>query len=413
MAQLNITLDQDEILQVLGDSSGEAFRLLLQGSLNALLKTESAEQLRAQPYERCDERTDSRNGTRDRPLTTRVGTLILSVPRHRNVPFKTLVFENYQRSESALITTMAEMVVAGVSTAKVGKVTEIICGKSFSKQAVSEACKELDGVVEAFRNKPIEGRYLFAMADATYLKVREEHRVRAKALMIALGYTADGRKEIIGFDLAECEDRQTWKSFLHSLKDRGLSDIRMFASDAHEGLAAAIQDVFPNTPWQRCQAHFARNIIDAVPKHLRAGLRSELTEMFNSATLAAAREKRDEIIADYAQHAPKAMECLDAGFDDAMTVMELPDGMRRCTRTTNILERLNREVKRRSKVIGVFPNVGSVVRLVGAFLIEENDRWAAGRKMYYSSSREKLESKATLSRLEEIARNQKILREAA
>ena len=413
MAQLNITLDQDEILQVLGDSSGDAFRLLLQGSLNALLRAESAEQLRAQPYERCDERTDSRNGTRDRPLTTRIGTIVLSVPRHRNVPFKTLVFENYRRSEAALITTMAEMVVAGVSTAKVGRVTEAICGRSFSKQAVSEACKELDAAVAAFRDRPIEGRYLFAMADATYVKVREEHRVRARALMVAVGLTADGRKEVIGFDLADAETRETWGSFLRSLKERGLAGVRMFTSDAHEGLAAAIQDAFPAVPWQRCQAHFARNIADAAPKNLRVGLRSELAEMFNCPTAAAARAKRDEIAADYAELAPKAVERLDAGFDDAMTVMELPADMRRCTRTTNTLERLNREVKRRSSVIGVFPNPGSATRLMGAFLLEENDRWAARGRLYYAPSRDELESEEVLSRLEEIARNQKLLREAA
>lgn len=173
MARINITLDQDEILGILADRGGDAFGVLLQESLNAILEAESAEQLRARPYERTEERTDSRNGTRERPLTTRIGTIVLKVPRHRNVPFKTMVFENYSRSEAALVTTMAEMVVAGVSTAKVGRVMEQICGKSFSKQAVSEACAELEASVAAFRDRPLQpGRYLFVMADAVSANVK-------------------------------------------------------------------------------------------------------------------------------------------------------------------------------------------------------------------------------------------------
>lgn len=411
MAQLNITLDQDEILRLLADSGGDAFKILLQEALNGVLRAESAEQLRAEPYERTPERTDSRNGVRPRPLTTRIGTVELTVPRHRNVPFKTLVFENYCRSEAALITVMAEMVVAGVSTAKVGRVMEELCGRSFSKQAVSEACAELDGAVEAFRTRRIEQPYLFAMADATYLKVREDRRIVSKALMVAIGLTPAGTKEIIGFCLADAETHSSWRDFLLSLRARGLAGMRMFTSDAHEGLAAAVQDVFPDAAWQRCQAHFTRNITDAAPKRLRAGLRSELVEMFNAATIAEARRRRDEIIADYAEAAPRAMACLDEGFDDAMTVMELPEGMRRCTRTSNYLERLNKEVKRRSRVIGIFPNAASAIRLMGSVLMEENERWATARKVYYSPSCRELEAKVPA--LVRIAHLQKQLRKAA
>lgn len=412
MARINITLDQDEILGILADRGGDAFGVLLQESLNAILEAESAEQLRARPYERTEERTDSRNGTRERPLTTRIGTIVLKVPRHRNVPFKTMVFENYSRSEAALVTTMAEMVVAGVSTAKVGRVMEQICGKSFSKQAVSEACAELEASVAAFRDRPLQpGRYLFVMADATYVKVRENRRVVAKALMVAMGLTVDGTKEIIGFDLADAETERTWGDFARSLKARGLDGMRMLTTDAHEGLAAALQDVWPDVPWQRCQAHFTRNIVEAAPKRLREGLRSELVEMFNAPDLASARARRDEIIADYAGPAPKAAECLDAGFDDAMTVMSLPAAMRRCTRTSNYLERLNREIKRRTKVVGVFPNAGSAARLAGAVLMEEHERWMEMRKLYYSPACVELEAKA--AELIEIAHMQRQLRMAA
>ena len=411
MAQLNITLNQEEILQLLGDSGGDAFRALLQESVNAVLRAESDEQLRAGRYERTEERSDYRNGTRERPLTTRIGTIELAVPRHRNQPFRTMLFENYRRSEAALVTAMAEMVVAGVSTAKVGRVMEEICGRSFSKQAVSEACRELDGAVAGFRGRRLEGDYLFVMADATYLKVREDHRVRSKALMIAIGLTRAGAKEIIGFSVEESETAATWRSFLESLRARGLEGMRMFTSDAHEGILAALQDVYPGVPWQRCQAHLTRNVVDAAPKRLQAGLRGELVEMFGCATAAEARARRDAIIADYSELAPKAAERLDRGFEDAMTVMELPAEMRRCTRTSNYLERLNKEVKRRSRVIGVFPSVGSVERLMGAVLMEENDRWSSMHKIYYQPACRELDEKKGV--LAKIALMQRQMRLAA
>ena len=411
MARLNITLDQDEILRLLSDNSGDAFRALLQASLNGIMRAESAEQLRAAPYARTEERTDSRNGTRERTLTTRLGSIELCVPRHRNAPFKTLVFENYKRSEAALITTMAEMVVAGVSTAKVGRVMREICGKPFSKQSVSEACAELDAAVEAFRLRPIEPGRLFVMVDATYLKVREGHRIVSKALMVAMALTDAGRKEIIGFDLADREETATWKAFLASLKRRGLGDVRMFTSDAHEGIVSALEQVFPAVPWQRCQAHFARNVSDAAPKRLRAGLRGELVEMFNCGSLEEAVARRDEIAADYSEEAPDAMRRLEEGFNDAMTVMALPRDMRRCTRTSNYLERLNREVKRRSRVVGIFPNAASATRLMGALLMEENDRWSTMSRIYYSTACRELEKKA--GTLVALARRQQDLRKAA
>jgi transposase-like protein len=249
------------------------------------------------------------------------------------------------------------------------------------------------------------------MVAATYVKGREDHRVVPKALMVAIALNSSGRKEVIGFELAEREETATWKAFLTSLKERGLSDVRMFTSDAHEGITSALGEVFPDVAWQRCQAHFARNIAEAAPKRLRVGLRSELAEMFNCDTLEEAMERRDEIIADYSGAAPRAMECLDAGFNDAMTVMALPRAMRRPTRTSNYLERLNGEVKRRSKVVGVFPNAKSVGRLLGAVLMETNERWATARKHFYSKAVGELEGREKALVL--IAREQRDLRSAA
>ena len=356
MAQINVTLDQDEILRLLADSSGDAFRQVLAAALNAVMRAESDEQLGAGRYERSESRTDSRNGTRARRLTTRVGTIELEVPRHRNAPFETMVFESYRRSEAALVATMAEMVVGGVSTAKVGRVMREICGREFSKQSVSAACATLDSAVEGFRTRPLEpGAYPFAMLDATYLKVRGGHRVRARAMLVAIGLDRSGRKEVLGLGLADAETRSSWSAFMRSLRDRGLRGMAVVTSDAHEGLVAALHDVWPDAAWQRCQAHFFRNVSDA-------------------------------------------------GFDDAMTAMRLPEQMRRCARTSNCLERLNKEIKRRSNVVGVFPSDGSAVRLVGALLMEENDRWAAMSKAYYSTGVAELEGR--MAELAGIAREQ-------
>ena len=201
MAQLNITLCQEEILQLLSDNREDAFRTLLTESLNSILQAESTAQLGAEPYERSVTRSDSRNGSRNRNLNTRIGTITLAVPRHRNVPFHTLVFDNYSRSEAALVTTMAEMVVNGVSTKKVARVMETLCGKSYSKSTVSEACKGLDKAVHSFKTRPLEGDYKFIYVDATYFKVRGEHRIGSKAMMVALAITDRGGREIIGFDM--------------------------------------------------------------------------------------------------------------------------------------------------------------------------------------------------------------------
>ena len=248
MAQLNITLNQEEILQLLSTDHDQAFRELLKSSLNSILMAESTAQLKAEPYERSEERTDSRNGTRERDLKTRIGRITLTVPRPRNVPFKTLVFENYSRSEAALIASMAEMVVNGVATRKVGQIMETLCGTSYSKSAVSDVCKDLDEKVREFRERPLTGNYPFLTVDATYFKVRVNHRIISRAFMIAYGTNQEGHREILGFGVYDNESKPTWNAFLQSLKDRGLKGLLMITSDAHEGIQDAISKVFPNVP---------------------------------------------------------------------------------------------------------------------------------------------------------------------
>ena len=412
MAQLNITLNQEEIQALLLDDRGEAFKKILQTSLNKILQVESAEQLKAAPYERSEERTDCRNGSRDRDLNTRVGRITLHVPRHRNVPFKTLVFDNYSRSEAALVAGMAEMVVNGVSTRKVSRVMETLCGTSFSKSAVSDVCKDLETAVKEFQTRPLEGDYPFLTVDATYFKVRENSRIISKAFMIAYGTNAEGHREILGFGVYANESSATWTDFLLSLKKRGLTGLLMITSDAHEGILNAIGKVFPTVPWQRCQFHFSRNITDKAPKKYQTGLRAELQELFNCKTIAEARKVRDRIIEDYRDVAESAVACLDEGFESSMTVMLLPAWLRRFYRTSNQIERLNKELKRRSKVIGVFPNEDSVLRLMGSVLMERHDAMLAGRAVFSKESLSELLKSDIPAKLIVIAEEQRQLRAA-
>ena len=412
MAQLNITLNQEEIQALLLDDRGEAFKKILQTSLNKILQAESAEQLKAAPYERSEERTDCRNGSRDRDLNTRVGRITLHVPRHRNVPFKTLVFDNYSRSEAALVAGMAEMVVNGVSTRKVSRVMETLCGTSFSKSAVSDVCKDLETAVKEFQTRPLEGDYPFLTVDATYFKVRENSRIISKAFMIAYGTNAEGHREILGFGVYANESSATWTDFLLSLKRRGLTGLLMITSDAHEGILNAIGKVFPTVPWQRCQFHFSRNITDKAPKKYQTGLRAELQELFNCKTIAEARKVRDRIIEDYRDVAESAVACLDEGFESSMTVMLLPAWLRRFYRTSNQIERLNKELKRRSKVIGVFPNEDSVLRLMGSVLMERHDAMLAGRAVFSKDSLSALLKSDIPAKLIVIAEEQRRLRVA-
>lgn len=409
MAQLNITLNQDEILQLLSKDRDEAFKELLTGALNSILKAESQEQLKAEPYERTESRTDSRNGFRDRELNTRIGRITLAVPRHRNQPFRTMVFDNYSRSEAALIACMAEMVVNGVSTRKVSKVVEVLCGTAVSKSAVSDVCRDLDKEVEAFHNRPLEGNYPFLTVDATYFKVRENGRIISKALMIAYGTNEQGIREIIGFSAYPNESKDTWTDFLMSLKRRGLCGLLMITSDAHEGLIHALNKVYPDVPWQRCQFHFSRNISDKAPKKYQSGLRAELQSMFNAKDLDECRKKRDEILTEYRDVADAAMDCLEQGFESAMTVMSLPKGMRRFFRTSNHIERLNEELKRRSKVIGIFPNESSLTRLMGSVLIEQNSISQARKAIFSKDSYQKLLESDSRDQLHKIAEEQRSL----
>jgi putative transposase len=381
MAQFNITITE-ELLHGLFLSNGkdEAFSKLLEEIFNQVLLAQSSEQLGAEPYERTEARTAYRNGFRDRQMTTRVGTLTLKVPRHRDGQFSTELFARYQRSEQALVLAMMEMVVNGVSTRKVEKITEELCGKKFSKSTVSELCKGLDPIVEAFKTRPLKAHYPFVQVDALYLKVRENGRVESKGLLVAVGINEEGYREIIGFSLANSETEDSWGAFFNSLKERGLKDVRLVTSDNHKGLVNAVRKHFQGASWQRCQTHFSKNVIDSTPKSLQPEIKEDLRNLYDAIDIESARKYRDLMFAKYEAKAPKAVAILDEGFDDVTAVLSLPLYYRKRLRTTNGVERLNQEIRRRERVIRIFPNEASVIRLMGALLMEQDEKWQTGRK---------------------------------
>ena len=413
MAQVNFTLTQEEVLQVLAGNRDEAFKYLVEKILNQIMLVESAVQLGADKHERTEGRQDYRNGTRERILHTRIGTIELEVPRHRNQPFHTMIFENYKRSEAALISAMVQMVINGVSTRKVSKVVEELCGTSFSKSSVSELCKMLDAEIEKFKSRSLSDLDSpFLMVDATYFKVRENHRIVSKAFMLALAIRQDGVREIVGFDVFDMENNASWQSFFKCLKARGLSGVNMVISDSHKAIINAIAQVYPEAAWQRCQVHFSRNIVNETPPKFQKGLRTELRRMFTADTIEEARHIRDEIINDYEPVASKAMSILDNGFEDSMTMMLLPEWIRTKLRSSNLIERLNRELKRRSSVIGVFPNPESVLRIMGAVAIEYNDQLSVkqrvfGERVYFQLNED------IFPKMKEIAMMQQALFKAA
>ena len=316
------------------------------------------------------------------------------------------VNDNGTKSAFLLESTLDEIIQSNkLYTRKVTLVVEELCGKSISKSSVSELCKDLNASVKAFKERPLTDTYPFLIVDATYFKVRENHRVISKALMIALAFTEKGKREVVGFELYDCENKENWYDFFMHLQSRGLKGLKMITSDAHEGILHGIRRVYPEVPWQRCQFHFIKNIVEKAPKSYQAGLRIELNAMFQCKDIKEVRKKRKSIMQDYAEVAPKAMECLDLGFDSAITVYCLPETVRRYIRTSNHIERLNRELKRRSTAIGVFPNGESVVRLMGTLLMEHHEKIQGRKPLFYSPAYQEILEKSDL--LKQVAREQR------
>jgi transposase-like protein len=367
---------------MLGGKREEAVTKLLEQVFNSVLQAQATEQLNAEPYERSDERTTYRNGSRTRMLATRVGSLVLHVPKFRDGTFSTDLFSSYQRSEQALLLSLMEMVIQGVSTRKISEITETLCGTSFSKSTVSALCEQLDPVVDAFRNRPLSQHYPFLMVDAIYMKVREQHRIVSRGFLIAIGVNDEGIREVLGFTVADGESEEAWNEFFLSLKERGLRDVDLVTSDDHGGLTKAIRKQFCGASWQHCQTHFSKNMLDRTPKKLQPELKVALTDLENAPDLSEATAQKNQLIERYREEAPKAMALLDTRFDEITAVYSLPEPYRKRLRTSNSTPRLNEELRRRERVIRIFPGETSMIRLMGSILMEMHEKWMTGKKYF-------------------------------
>ena len=340
MATFEITIDVEKI-EELSERYGLAG--LLRALLNQILEVEMTEHIGAEPHERSDHLSGRRNGHYARVLTLRVGTIELRVPRVREGTFSTTLSERYERSEKALTLALMEMVVNGVSTRKVSNITEELCRREFSKSTVSELSKDLNEQVEPFNERPLDGQdYPFVIVDAMRLKDRRQRAVQSTSALICIGFNEENYREILGVRIADSESKQSWLETFRWLKQRGLTGVEFVTSDAQQGLVDALRQCFQGSTWQRCQTHFRRNIVDKAPRSVE--------------------------------------DAMHEGLEDATAVLSLPDKYRRRLRTTNMLERLNGEVRRREKVVRIFPNDESAWRLIGAYLAERQEEWSTKRR---------------------------------
>jgi putative transposase len=399
MAVYEVSLNSEQLSGLLTSDSG--LQCLVTTVLNQVLEAQVTDQIGAQPYERSEQRQAYRNGSRPRTLYSRVGPLVLNVPQVRNGCFSTDLFSRYQRSEQALVLAMMEMVLQGVSTRKVSRVTEELCGTRFSRSTVSQLCMALDARVSAWNERPLgDQAYPFVIVDAMVIKVRRDEAVRSTSALIVCGINESGYRELLGLRLGDSESEGTWSDMFAWLKQRGLRGMELVVSDAHSGLVKAAQHYFQGVMWQRCQVHLERNVLGRTPHHLRTQMAAGLRRIFEAPDHTSARAAFSALATDLGVKAERAVDLLEEGLDDALAVLVLPEKYRRRLRTTNMIERLNEEVRRREGVIRIFPNEASAVRLIGALLAEKHESWMTGKR--YFDMTEYLEWKETQVQVEAV-----------
>ena len=375
-----------------GDVLREGVRVLAQ----ALMETEVTALVGADRHERSEDRTAYRNGSRIRSWDTRVGTVDLAIPKVCPGTYFPSLLHPRRRAEQALLTVVQEAYVHGVSTRKVDDLVKALGLEGISKSEVSRICAELDPVVEAFRTRPLTGEHPYVWLDATYHKVRIDGRVVSQATVVAIGVTFDGERQVLGIDVGASEDRGFWTAFLRSLVKRGLSGVRLVISDAHEGLKAAIATVLSGAAWQRCRVHFMRNLLATVPQAMREPIAAIVRTIFAQPDHASALTQLHKVSEGLRARFAQAAALLEDAAEDILAHKHFPEEHRRQLHSTNPLERLNKEIKRRSNVVGIFPNVRAAVRLVGAILLEQDDEWAVAERRYFSAESMKRLVTATL-----------------
>ncbi len=354
-------------------------RQLVEAALNRFLDAEMTDHLQAGPYERSEGRTGYRNGYRGWQLKTRVGTISLAVPMDREGSFKTELFERYQRSEKALVGTLRDMYLEGVSTRKVRDVTEALCGTSFSKSTVSRLVGSLDADLAAWRERRLEVAYPYLIVDARYEHVRMNGQVVSQGVLVVKGVREDGLRELLAVEVADTENEVTYEDLFRRLKGRGLHGVQLVTSDDHRGLVKAIQKHFQGVAWQRCQVHVARNALGKVGRKHQRALSADVRAVFHAPNLAWARELKAEVVERWVRSHPKVAEWLETALEDGLACFAFPESHRRRIRSTNGLERFNQELKRRTRVVRIFPNPEACLRLVTALCVEQSEEWLAGR----------------------------------
>jgi putative transposase len=355
-----------------------------------LLELEVCEHVGAERHERTPLRTGQRNGYRERTWDTRVGTIELAVPRVRDGSFYPRLLEPRKRAERALVAVVTEAYVKGVSTRKVDDLVQRLGITGLSKSQVSRLCQTLDTEVEAFRNRRLDGPYPYVWLDATYVKAREAGRVGSQAIVIAIGASAEGQREVLGLDVGPTEDGAFWLQFLRGLVARGLSGVQLVISDAHLGLKGAIGAVLSGASWQRCRVHFVRNALGLVPKREAGFVGSSIRLAFGQLDAASTQEQWRRVADGFRARYPRLTALMEEAEADVLAYLPFPHEHWHQIWSNNPLERLNKEIKRRTDVVGIFPNPPAIIRLVGMVLAEQHDEWQISRRYLSAGSMAKV-----------------------
>lgn len=371
MAKIDIL---NEVKMILSQET-DFIKPLLSKVLHELLESEMDETLGASSYQRSGTRLGYRAGYYSRQLITRIGSLELRIPRDREGKFSTDLFERYQRSEKALLAALSEMYVQGVSTRKVKAVTEELCGHEFSASTISNINKTLDAQLEAFAQRSLDEPYPYVIFDARYEKVREGGIVVSQAVLVALGINWDGRKEVLGLELANRESVTSWRDFLLNLRKRGLHGVEFAVSDNHAGLKKAIMEIYPGAVWQRCYVHFLRNALDYLPRKGDNDCLQELRWIYERRNLIEAQGDLRAWLKKWEAKYPKLCVWAEENIGETLSFYHLPYQHHKHMKSTNLLERMNEEIKRRTRVVRIFPNGESCLRLIRALAVETHEGW--------------------------------------
>jgi len=380
----------DEAINLILESGIDGFPDAMTLIFNEAMIIERSRHLGAAPHQRSPDRDGHANGFKAKTIRTRLGESVVRVPQVRDssTPFYPSALERGQRSEVALKTAIAEMYLQGVSTRKVTAVMEQLCGFEVTSTEVSRANEKLDGMLQTWRSRPIEEEIAFLVLDATYGKVRIDHQVRSCAALVALGISAEtGRRIVLGCSVSLSEAEIHWRKFLSSLRDRGINHPRMITSDAHEGLKAARATVFNGVPWQRCQFHLQQNLAAHVPtKDMHKAIAADTRRVLQAKDRTEAEQLLSDLVESHRKDRPQLAEWIEQNLPESLTVLDLPEPLRKRLRTSNSIENLNRQLKRRIKVVSIFPNPKAFLRLLSALLMERSEDWETGRAYLETSS---------------------------